>query len=106
MGFTIAFLWNLAAGVLQGAPLFLGLSAIIAGLSVIVGRGEGWSVGESLYFGFITATTVGYGDLRPTRPRGRLLAVMLALFGLILTGILVALAVQAASATLAKHGAG
>ncbi|NKI34749.1 two pore domain potassium channel family protein [Wenzhouxiangella sp. XN79A] len=97
MEFTFSFLWNLARVLWLLAPLFLGLGAIIAGLSAWVGRREGWSIGDSLYFGFITALTVGYGDLRPTTGRNKFLAIVIALFGLITSGILVATAVEVVS---------
>lgn len=54
--------------VLHGAPLFLGLGLIIGALAITIGRREGWSVADSLYFEFITATTVGYGESK-TDPR-------------------------------------
>ena len=103
MGFTIDFLWNLAGLARHVVPLFVGLGAIIAVLSVWVGRKEGWSVGDSLYFGFITALTVGYGDLRPTRGMNKFIAIVIALFGLITSGILVAIAVEAVSVTFRER---
>jgi Ion channel len=99
MDFTLAFVRNLARSLGNGAPLFAGLMSIIATLAIMVGWIEGWSIGDSLYFGFITATTVGYGDLHPTSGIGKFVAVLLALVGLILTGIIVGLAVEAASFT-------
>ena len=97
--YTLEFLLNVARMVAHGLPLLLGLCLVIAGLAVAVGRQEGWSLGDSLYFGFITATTVGYGDFRPTHGRGKFLAILIAPVGLVMTGIIVALAVQAASVT-------
>jgi voltage-gated potassium channel len=99
MGFTLDFLWNLAKLSGQVLPLFAGLAAIIAGLSAWVGHKEGWSLSDSLYFGFITALTVGYGDLRPTRGVNKFIAIVIALFGLITSGILVAIAVEAVAIT-------
>jgi voltage-gated potassium channel len=99
MHFTLDFLWNLAAVLWQALPLFAGLGVIIAALSLIIGHKEGWSPGDSLYFGFITALTVGYGDLRPTHGVNKFLAIVLALFGLITSGILVAIAVDVVSTT-------
>jgi voltage-gated potassium channel len=106
MGFTLDFLWHLALLARHVLPLFAGLAVIICALSLVVGRREGWSAGDSLYYGFITALTVGYGDLRPTRGLGKLLAVVIALVGLITTGILVALAVEAAAHTFEARGLG
>jgi voltage-gated potassium channel len=104
MGFTLEFLWILAGLLRHLLPLFLGLGAIISALSIFVGRREKWSVSDSLYFGFITALTVGYGDLRPTTGRNKFIAIVIALFGLITSGILVAVAVEAVAMTFARRG--
>ena len=100
MVFTLSFLANFARLMWDAAPLFLGLGAIIAVLAIAAGRREGWSNGDSLYYGFITATTVGYGDMTPTTGRGKVYAIVLALIGLIFTGIMVAVAVEAAGMTV------
>ena len=97
MVFTLIFLEHLAVVLRDGAPLFLVLSLIIATLASIAGRAEGWNIGDSLYFGFITALTVGYGDMRPRHGLGKFLAIVIALFGLITTGIMVAFSVEAAT---------
>jgi voltage-gated potassium channel Kch len=99
MIFTLAFAANMALILLDGAPLLLGLGIIISLLAIAVGRQEGWSIGDSLYFGFITATTVGYGDMTPSTGRSKIYAIILAMVGLIFTGIIVALAVEAAGTT-------
>jgi voltage-gated potassium channel len=99
MVFTLVFLTNLARLFWDGAPLFFGLGVIIAALAIAAGRREGWSTGDSLYYGFITATTVGYGDMTPTTGRSKIYAIILAMIGLIFTGIIVALAVEAAGTT-------
>jgi voltage-gated potassium channel len=96
MFFTLEFLKSFAVMVWSGLPLFLGLGLMIAALAIAVGRREGWSTGDSLYYGFITATTVGYGDMTPGTGRGKFYAIILAVIGLIFTGIMVALAVEAA----------
>jgi len=105
MIFTLEFLTNLAGLIWAAAPLFLSLGVIIATLAVAAGRREGWNAADSLYYGFITATTVGYGDMTPTTGLGKLYAIMLAVIGLIFTGIMVALAVEAAGTTFDQlHG--
>jgi voltage-gated potassium channel Kch len=48
---------------------------------------ESWSWIDSLYFTVITLTTVGYGDLAPGSPGGRLFTVAIVLMGI---GILMA----------------
>jgi len=96
MAFTWDFLAIFGRLTWDVAPLFLGLGVIIAIVAIAAGRREGWSNRDSLYYGFITATTVGYGDMTPTTGRGKIYAIILAMIGLIFTGIMVALAVEAA----------
>jgi len=57
----------------------------------IVERGHNAAVhsfGDALYMAFITVTTVGYGDLRPVTPEGKVLAGALVFFGLGLLGFI------------------
>jgi voltage-gated potassium channel len=77
----------------------------VALLGLVVGKKEGWSRFDSVYWSFITATTVGYGDIRPVKRASRIIAIVVALLGLTLTGILIAVAVHAATLALAVHDA-
>ena len=69
----------------------------------IVGRRESWTAFDSLYWSFITATTVGYGDIRPMQKISKLLSILIAFFGLIFTGIIVALAINSATASFKEQ---
>jgi voltage-gated potassium channel len=104
-GLTTTFLKEFAFDLWVTAPLMLSLAAVIAVLGQVVGKKERWSRFESFYWSFITATTVGYGDVRPTKRVPRILAIVIALVGLMLTGILVAVAVHSATVALAAHDA-
>ncbi len=97
MGFALDFVALLGGMLLDAAPVLVLLLALMVGLAILIGRGEGWSLSDSIYFGFITGTTVGYGDLRPQRGAGKAMAVVIAYIGLIQIGIIVALAVHAAA---------
>lgn len=97
--FTIQFVKELGPLLMEFGPLLGTLILLISLVAVAIGRAEKWSFTDSLYFGFITATTVGYGDFRPTRNGAKWLAIAIALLGLVLTGIVVALAVEAAGQT-------
>jgi len=87
------------------SPLLLSLALIITALGQFVGKKEGWSPSDSFYWSFITATTVGYGDIKPQRKLSKLLSIVIALTGLTMTGILVAVAVHSATIALAAHDA-
>ncbi len=78
-------------------PLLGTIALLIAALGVIVGFIESWGRFDSIYWAFITATTVGYGDIRPLKPISRILSVLIALIGVTFTGIMVALAIDAAT---------
>ncbi len=104
-GLTIKFLKEFIFDLWVISPLLLSLALAVMLLGQVVGKKEGWSPFESFYWSFITATTVGYGDVRPTRRVSRILAIVIALVGLTLSGILVAVAVHSATVALAAHDA-
>ncbi len=64
-------------------------------LGAVIGWREGWSLSDSLYFAFVSGLTIGYGDLVPKHPLSRTLAVCIGFSGIILTGLVAALAVRA-----------
>ena len=104
-GLTTTFLKEFAFGIWLTTPLLLSLAIVITALGQVVGKMEGWSSFDSFYWSFITATTVGYGDVRPQRRGPRILSILIALVGLTFTGILIAVAVHAATIALAAHDA-
>ena len=71
----------------------------MAGSGIVIGRLENWRVGESLYFTFVTGLTIGYGDLTPKTLVGRLLAMVVGFAGIVVTGLVAAVSVQALRAT-------
>ena len=76
-------------------PVVSGLLLVKALLGVVVGLIEGWGVWQGIYFAFITGLTIGYGDLAPHFVVTRLLAVAIGFLGILLTGLVAALAVKA-----------
>ena len=56
---------------------------------------EGWRTVDALYITFVTGLTIGYGDLTPRHVVSRLLAVVIGLAGIVLTGLVAAVSVEA-----------
>jgi voltage-gated potassium channel len=89
---------RLFLGVLMyAAPLLLSFIALIVVLGLVIGKREGWSRLDAVYFAFVSATTVGFGDLHPSARVSKLLSIVIAMLGLIFTGIVIAVALNAAS---------
>jgi len=76
-------------------PILSGLLGLIIAAGALIGWLEGWRMGESIYFAFISALTIGYGDLAPTFALTRVLAIFVGLFGVLFTAVLAAVAVKA-----------
>ena len=104
-GLTTAFLKEFVFDLWVTSPLWLTLATAVTVLGQLVRKREGWSRFDSFYWSFITATTVGYGDIRPTKTVPKIFAITIALVGLMLTGILVAVAIHSATVALAAHDA-
>ncbi len=102
MEFTIIFTKAFAFMLVVAWPLLSSLILSIVLLGQVVGRLEGWKPFNSLYWTFITATTVGYGDIRPGRRVSRVLTILIVFIGLIFTGILVSMAVETTSRVFAE----
>jgi len=104
MEFTIAFVELFFWSIYLVAPLLIFLSFFIILLGQIVCSIEKWGTFDGLYWSFITATTVGYGDIRPLKKVSKALSVTIALVGIMLTGIIIAVTINTASIALEKHG--
>jgi hypothetical protein len=76
-------------------PILSGLLGVMLALGIVIGLLEDWSILEAIYFTFVSGLTIGYGDFAPTGPLARVLAVGIGLSGVLLVGLIVALAVRA-----------
>ena len=61
-------------------------------------------MGEAVYFSFITGLTIGYGDNVPRQTPTRSLAIVIGFGGILLTGLVAGIAVNAMRATLTDGG--
>jgi Ion channel len=92
----------IVSDILQASPVVGFLLLLAASIGLLIGREEGWSTSDAIYHAFINATTVGYGDFRPSKNASKALAILLALVGLVLTGMIVAIALHAANFAFAQ----
>ena len=97
MEFAFLYLHYFVQHLVFTAPILILLTLIIAFMGLVVGRLESWSHFDAVYWAFITASTVGYGDFRPLKRFSKILSILIALVGVTFTGILVALAINAAT---------
>ena len=103
MDFSITFFQLFFWGMFLGAPILSVLCVLISGFGLIVGRMEKWNAFDSLYWAYITALTVGYGDIRPTKKSSKSISIIIAWCGIMFTGLLVAIAVKSASSAFEIH---
>lgn len=67
--------------------VFASLFCIVAG-GIAIHFVEGMTIFDGIWWSFVTATTVGYGDISPTTPAGRVIAAILMIVGIGLIGSL------------------
>mmetsp|Transcript_9349 Transcript_9349/g.21087 ORF Transcript_9349/g.21087 Transcript_9349/m.21087 type:complete len:546 (+) Transcript_9349:107-1744(+) len=67
--------------------LILFLALIAVGVLAYSFLFEQWSIIDAIYFTTVLLTTVGYGDITPTTPGGKLFASLFALAGIVLLGL-------------------
>ena len=87
-------------------PVLSAILAIQLALGLLAGFVEGWSLGDAVYFTFITGLTIGYGDLVPRQTLTRALAIAIGFFGLFVTALIAAIAVYAMQSALTNGGSG
>jgi hypothetical protein len=81
-------------------PVLSIMLAIQVALGLLIGLLGGWSVGDAVYFTFVTGLTIGYGDIVPRQAFARALAIGIGICGLFLTGLIAGIAVYALRAAL------
>ncbi|MEM6884948.1 MAG: potassium channel family protein [Verrucomicrobiota bacterium] len=104
MELTITFLKIFWVIIYYICPLVIFNVMLMVVAGQVVGRLEGWPWTRSLYYTFITGTTVGYGDISPLKGWSRFLAVFIAFCGLLLTGIIVSVAISSMELSIKESG--
>ena len=100
---AVRFAYHLVSGLgfLGGINLLLLL--LLAAGAVVMMVWEAMPLGEAVYFVLITALTIGYGDIAPQTAVGKVVAPCLGLVGLLLTGVVIAIAVRALEFTIQEE---
>lgn len=63
--------------------VLLALTAIVLATGTLFyHENEGWTLLDSLYFSVVTLTTVGYGDLSPNNPAGKIFTMVYLIVGI------------------------
>ena len=76
-------------------PIVSGLVAFQLVMGALVSLLQGWPLGDAFYFTFVTALSIGYGDLVPKGFLARLIAMVIGFTGILLTGLVAAVGVRA-----------
>lgn len=71
--------------------------------AVLIWRFEDLSFGDSVYFTMITGLTIGYGDITPETPLGKLTSICIGLIGVVVVGLTIAIATRALNETAKRH---
>ena len=77
------------------------IALIVAGAAAVT-LVEKLPFADTLYFAFVTGLTIGYGDIVMQTPVGRLIALLIAVVGILISGMIVAAAVHAVRESMEK----
>jgi hypothetical protein len=83
-------------------PIASGFVAVQLILGAFISLLQGWPLGDAFYFTFVTALTIGYGDLVPKGFLARLIAMIIGVTGVLLTGLIAAVGVRALQVAAAE----
>ena len=97
------FFAELLSGMKVVWPILSGLLGVMLALGIMIGLLEDWPLLDAIYFAFVSGLTIGYGDLVPTRPLSRVLAIGIGLTGVLLVGLIVAIGVGALDRASKRH---
>jgi voltage-gated potassium channel len=96
----VLFINNMRVAVYFARYILVMLGLIWLILTVIFAWAEDQTLGNAIYFAFITALTVGYGDITPATLIGKVASAAIAVVGVITAGIYVAIATRAVAMSL------
>jgi hypothetical protein len=77
------FLWDVLRDPRARPPLVWAAATLLLG-TLVYHWIEGWGYLDALYFCVISLATVGYGDLTPTTPLGKLFTIVYVINGIVI----------------------
>jgi hypothetical protein len=87
-------------------PILSGLLGLMVALGIVIGWREGWTPFDGIYFAFVSGLTIGYGDLVPKQMLSRILAIGIGVTGVLMVGLIVAIAVGALESVTTRQREG
>lgn len=83
--------------------VILGLVFLMLIGAIAISHFENMRLGDAIYFACVTGLSVGYGDIVPVTPAGRILSVAIGMIGLVFTGLVIAVATRALTEATAEN---
>ena len=76
--------------------IIFGMLLLIVAFSIVLHKTEPGmeSIGDALWYCFAIVTTIGFGDITATRPLGRILSVILGIYGIIVVSLITSVIVN------------
>ena len=99
MNMFATFLRTMIVYALHIRELMLSLIGLIVIGGVLISQLEDIRIGDAIYFAFITALSIGYGDITPTTFLGKVVSVGIGFIGMLFVGLTVAVATRAMADT-------
>jgi len=91
---------NLARIYWRIGGLLVLLLVMVISAGILMAYLDGKGIADGLYLAFITALTIGYGDVTPESPLSKVLAIVTGGIGILFTGIVVAVTLKALEMTI------
>ena len=79
--------------------IIFSLLGLLLACAIIVSIAQHRPLREGVYFILVTALTIGYGDITPQTPLGKVVSVAAGIIGILCSGIIVAISVRALEAS-------
>ena len=97
------FIQSFANHALHVREVIFSLLLLIAFGGLAISKSEGLKLGDAVYFAFITALSIGYGDISPKTATGKVVSVGIGLLGMLFVGITVAIATRALAESMQRR---